>query len=104
VVKVAAYNAQLWLADRLAQHYPNAHDIHDLLRAFAQLSGTMTREPDGKLRVCLDPPDLPVYRRALAGLCDDLNRAAPHFPGTDIPLTYEVAREHLPPVISGSMS
>jgi len=104
VVKVAAYNAHLWLADCLAQHYPQANDLHDLLRAFAQLSGTMTREPDGSLRVCLDPPDIPLYCRALVGLCDDLNRAAPHFPGTDIPLTYEVAREHLRPVISGRMS
>jgi prepilin-type processing-associated H-X9-DG protein len=104
VVKVAAYNAQLWLADRLAQHYPHTNDLHDLVRAFAQLSGTMTREPDGRLRVCLDPPDIPLYRRALAGLCDDLNRTAPHFPGTDIPLIYEVAREHFRPVISGRMS
>jgi len=103
-VKVAAYNAQAWLADRLAQHYPNPHDLHDLVRTFAHLSGTMTREPDGRLRVCLDPPNLPIQQRALAALCDDLNRAAPHFPGTDIPLTYEVCGEHLPHVISGTMS
>ncbi|MGH2363773.1 MAG: putative transposase [Chloroflexota bacterium] len=103
-VKVAAYNAQLWLADRLAQHYPRANDRHDLVRAFGQLSGAMTREPDGTLRVRLDPPDIPLHRRALAGLCDDLNHASPHFPGTDIPLAYEVAREHFRSVISGPMS
>jgi hypothetical protein len=39
VVKIAAYNAQSWLADRLARHYLNTHDLHDLLRSFAELSG-----------------------------------------------------------------
>ena len=102
-VKVAAYNAQAWLADRLAQHYLQTNDLHDLVRALAHLSGTMTRECDGTLRICLDPPDRPVYRRALAGLCDDLNQANPCFPGTDIPVRYEVATEHLAAVISAPM-
>lgn len=93
-VKVAAYNAQSWLADRLVQHYPHPGDLHDLLRAFAQLSGAMTRQPDGALHICLDPPDLPVYRRALEGLCQDLNRLHPHFPGADIPVTYAVSTHH----------
>jgi hypothetical protein len=72
-VKVAAYNAQSWLADRLARHYLNTNDLHDLLRSFAHLSGTLIRQADGGLRVCLQPPDLPLQRRALAGLCADLN-------------------------------
>jgi len=93
-VKIAAYNAQSWLADRLVQHYPHPGDLHDLLRAFAQLSGTVTRQPDGALNVCLDPPDLPLYRRALEGLCQDLNRLHPSFPGTDIPVTYAVSMHH----------
>jgi len=91
VVKIAAYNAQSWLADRLARHYANTNDLHDLLRSFAQLSGTLIRQSDGRLRVCLEPPDLPLQRRALAGLCADLNLGWPVFPGTDIPLHYAVA-------------
>jgi hypothetical protein len=90
-VKVAAYNAQSWLADRLARHYLNTNDLHDLLRSFAHLSGTLIRQPDGGLRVCLEPPDLPLHRRALAGLCTDLNLAQPVFPGTNIPVHYQVA-------------
>lgn len=93
-IKIAAYNAQSWLADRLVQHYPHPGDLHDLLRAFAQLSGTMTRLPDGTVHVCLDPPDLPLYRRALEGLCQDLNHLHPQFPGTDIPVTYAVSTHH----------
>ena len=91
-VKVAAYNAQSWLADRLARHYPNSNDLHDLLRSFAELSGTLIRQADGGLRICLQPPDIPLHRRALAGLCADLNLGRPVFPGTDIPVHYEVAR------------
>jgi hypothetical protein len=91
VVKIAAYNAQSWLADRLARHYANTNDLHDLLRSFAHLSGMLIGQPDGGLRVCLQPPDLPLHRRALAGLCADLNLARPVFPGTDRRLHYEVA-------------
>jgi len=90
-VKVAAYNAQSWLADRLARHYLNTNDLHDLLRSFAHLSGTLIRQADGGLKVCLQPPDIPLQRRALAGLCADLNLGRPVFPGTDIPVHYELA-------------
>jgi len=90
-VKVAGYNAQSWLADRLARHYLNTNDLHDLLRSFAHLSGTLIRQADGGLKVCLQPPDLPLHRRALAGLCADLNLVRPVFPGTDVTVHYEVA-------------
>ena len=96
VVKIAAYNAQSWLTDRLARHYTNTNDVHDLVRSFAELSGTLTRQSDGGLRVCLEPPDLPLHRRALAGLCADLDLAQPVFPGTDHRLHYEVADKQLP--------
>jgi len=79
------------VADRLASHYLNANDLHDLLRSFAELSGTLSRQADGGLRICLQPPDIPLHRRALAGLCADLNLSRPVFPGTDIPVHYEVA-------------
>jgi transposase len=91
VVKIAAYNAQSWLADRLVRHYTNTNDLHDLLRSFAELSGTLIRQSNGGMRVRLEPPDLPLHRRALAGLCDDLNLGQPVFPGTNIPVHYEVA-------------
>jgi len=96
VVKIAAYNAQAWLADRLAHHYANTNDLYDLLRSFAHLSGTLTRQADGGLRVCLQPPDLPLQRRALTGLCADLNLSRPVFPGTDVAVHYEVAIPQLP--------
>ena len=38
-IKISAYNAEEWLLDRLIDHYPNPHDVRDLLRSFAELSG-----------------------------------------------------------------
>ena len=66
------------------------NDLHDLLRSFAQLSGTLIRQADGGLQVCLQPPDIPLQRRALAGLCADLNLTRPVFTGTDMSMHYEV--------------
>jgi hypothetical protein len=93
VVKIAAYNAQAWLAERLARHYANTND---LLRSFAHLSGTLIRQADGGLRVSLQPPDLPLQRRALIGVCAELNLDRPVFPGTDVAVHYEVAMPKLP--------
>lgn len=89
-IKITAYNAEEWLLDRLVRYYPEPHDIRDLLRSFAELSGEISTTADGVL-VTLDPPDTPLHRRALRGLCDDLNQVGAVFPGTDLKVTYTVA-------------
>jgi hypothetical protein len=89
-VKITAYNAEEWLLDRLVEHYRNPHDVRDLLRSFAQLSGEI-RTTGGVVEVTLDPPDTPIHRRALAGLVDDLNGLDTTYPGTDVPVRYRVA-------------
>jgi len=63
-IKISAYNAEEWLLDRLMAHYPNAHDARDLLRSFAELSGTVETDSQ-RVTVRLDPPDTPSHRRAL---------------------------------------
>ena len=88
-IKIAAYNAEEWLTDRLASHYRNPHDIRDLLRHFVQLSGEITTTSAG-VSVRLDAPDTPAHRRALEGLCADLNALRAPFPGTDLPVSYQV--------------
>jgi hypothetical protein len=98
VVKIAAYNAQAWLADRLAHHYANTNYLHDLVCSFAYLSGTLIRQADGGLRISLQPPDLPIHRRALTRLCAELNLKRPVFPGTNVAVHYEVA---MPKLASG---
>ena len=92
-VKMTAYNAEEWLLERLAPHYPNCHDIRLLLRSFAQISGEIRSTAKGVV-VTLDPPDIPQQRRALRGLCADLTQLSATFPGTDLPVSYQVAVHH----------
>ena len=92
-VKITAYNAEEWLLDLLVRHYLNSHDVRALLRSFAELSGEIRATPQG-IVVTLDPPDLPIHRRALHGLCADLNQITTTYPGTGLPLIYEVAMHH----------
>jgi HEPN domain-containing protein len=92
-VKITAYNAEEWLLERLTGHYPNPHDVRDLLRAFAELSGEIKTTERG-VEVTLDPPDTPAHRRALQGLIEDLNAEGVTFPGTDVPVSYRVAMHY----------
>lgn len=92
-VKVAAYNAEEWLLERLERHYRNPNDIRDLLRAFAELPGSIHTTHTG-VAVTLDPPDTPAHRVALRGLCDDLNATGTRFPGTELPVHYAVSVHH----------
>jgi transposase len=92
-VKLTAYNAEEWLLDRLLRHYPNPHDIRALLRSFAELSGEL-RTMGNRVVITLDPPDTPLHRRALRGLCEELNQVGATFPGTDLPVVYDVSVHH----------
>lgn len=92
-IKITAYNAEEWLLERLLPHYPHPDDIRGLLRFFAELSGEIRTTPDGVV-VTLDPPDIPAQRRALRGLCADLSELRAPFPGTDLPVIYQVGVHH----------
>lgn len=44
----------------------------------------------GELLIRLDPLTAPRRTQALAALCDQLNQAASHYPGTNLVLRYQV--------------
>ena len=92
-IKICAYNAEQWLLDRLVDHYPNRHDVRDLLRALTRLPGRIDTTDHG-VEITLDPPDTPAHRRALAGLIDELNTHGATYPGTVLPVTYHLAVHH----------
>jgi hypothetical protein len=92
-IKMTAYNAEEWLLELLLRHYRNPHDARALLRSFAQLSGEIHATPQ-RVAVTLDAPDSPLHRRALRGLCADLSQVGATYPGTDLPVIYEVAMHH----------
>ncbi|MBI2857990.1 MAG: hypothetical protein HYX90_02830 [Chloroflexi bacterium] len=92
-VKMTMYNAEEWLLELLVQHYPNPHDVKALLRSFADLAGEIRTSPTGMV-ITLDAPDVPLQRQALRGLCADLNQVGATYPGSDLPIRYEVAMHH----------
>jgi len=92
-VKMTVYNAEEWLLELLVQHYPNPHDVRALLRSFAELAGEIRTTPTGVV-ITLDAPDVPLHRRSLRGLCADLNQVGAAYPGSDLPVRYEVAAHH----------
>ncbi len=92
-IKLTAYNAEEWLLERLLVHYLHPHDARALLRSFFELPGEMRATRRG-VQVVIDPPDNPLHRRALRGLCADLSQLAVRYPGTDLAVTYEVEMHH----------
>lgn len=92
-IKMTAYNAEEWLLELLIRHYPNPHDVRALLRSFAELVGEIHTTATGVV-ITLDAPDIPLHRRALRGLCADLNQIGATYPGTTLPVIYEVALHH----------
>jgi hypothetical protein len=92
-IKICAYNAEQWLLDRLVHHYPNRHNVRDLLRALTRLPGRIDTT-DAGVDITLDAPDTPAHRRALAGLIDELNTHHVVYPGTSLPVTYHLAVHH----------
>lgn len=92
-IKLTAYNAEEWLLERLLVHYPHPHDARALLRSFFELPGEMRANHRG-VQIVIDPPDNPLHRRALRGLCADLSQLAVHYPGTHLAVTYEVQMHH----------
>jgi hypothetical protein len=92
-IKIATYNAEEWMLDRLVPHYDNHFDVRDLLRSFAELSATIDATARNVV-VSLDPPDTPAHRRALRGLIEELNAIGAVFPGTDLPVNYQVRVHH----------
>ncbi|MBE0431801.1 MAG: transposase [Dehalococcoidia bacterium] len=89
-VKMAAYNAEEWLLQRLNEHYDDPRDIRQVLRIFTGLKGRLHRCNDDII-VDLKPPDLPKYRQALEGLCAKLNSLSTCFPGTPYHIKFAVA-------------
>ncbi|MDP2950357.1 MAG: hypothetical protein Q8P22_12575 [Chloroflexota bacterium] len=89
-IKVAAYNAEAWLLERLDRHHEDSRDIREVLRILIRLKGRL-RFQGTDLVVNLTPPETSRYRRALEGLCGELNRLATPFPGTPYQIHFTVA-------------
>ena len=89
-IRMAAYNAETALARALDGHYARAGDeAYALIREALTASGDIRPGP-GQLLIQLDPLTAPRRTQALAALCDQLNQAASHYPGSNLVLRYQV--------------
>jgi transposase len=102
-IKMGAYNAEEWLLERLDRYYDDPRDTRQVLRILTGLKGQL-RLRDGQLVVDLTPPEIPKYRRALLGLCAELNQLSGHFPETPYPIRFTVAgaEMHTKPLCSAT--
>lgn len=91
LLKMVAYQAESDLVRLVAPHYKRVEDegrtlIQSALAGHADLEVRAT-----ELHVVLRPLSSPHRSRAIASLCEDLNRPGTFFPGTHLRLRYAVA-------------
>jgi len=91
VLKMVAYQIEGSLVELLRPVYPRTEDEGRTMVQTA-LRGAATIEPIGKtLRITLAPLSSPHRSRAIAAVCDELNKKETDFPGTNLRLRFAVA-------------
>jgi len=91
LLKMIAYQAETDLVRQVSSHYQRAEQegrtlIHSALQDAADLEVS-----DTQLIIVLAPLSSPHRTRAIAALCEELNRAPVRFPGTRLRLHYAIA-------------
>ena len=89
VLRLLAFNAEQWLADRLNAYLADNDEYRATLRHLLHLGGRITYTPKS-ITVALDPPTTPKITRALRLLLAELNATPPRIPGDNRPLTYKI--------------
>jgi len=90
VLRLLAYNAEYWLADRLNNYLQDPDEYRALTRNLFHLGGELTYTPQ-TITVTLDRPATPRLTRALTLLLDEINTTPPRLPGDPRPITYQLA-------------
>ena len=90
LIKMLAYQAESELLRAVAPHYRRVGDEGRTLVQSALASAADIEVTSSELRVTLVPLSSQHRTRAIAALCDHLNRSRTCFPGTDLRLVYAV--------------
>ncbi len=88
-LRLLAYNAELWLSERLNAYLADPDQVRATTRHLLQQPGTITYTASG-VTVSIDRPDPPRGARALQLLTQELNATPAHIPGDTRPITYHV--------------
>ena len=89
VLRLPAFNAEAWLADRLNTYLADNNEYRATLRHLTHVGGQITYTTN-TITVALDTPATPKITRALRLLLDKLNTTPPHIPGDHRPITYKI--------------
>jgi hypothetical protein len=91
VLRLLAFNAEHWLADRLNTYLQDNNEYRATLRHLLHLDGTITYTTNTNTNtIALDTPTTPTITQTLHLLLDELNTAPPHIPGDPRPITYTI--------------
>ncbi len=91
LIKMVAYQAESDLVALIQPHYRRAaQEGRTLLQSALADTADLTLT-EHELRVCLHPLSSPHRTRAIAALCDELNRSPVTFPGSRLRLHFSVA-------------
>lgn len=102
-IKVAAYDAERWLAQRFNQTYRQAKDYLTMTAALFQQPGTLYLAAD-VLHVRIAPPADTRAREAFTALCVDLNARKLRWLNTDYRLHFEPAVNRTSPSAGGVLT
>ncbi|MCA1682204.1 MAG: transposase, partial [Actinobacteria bacterium] len=89
VLRLLAFNAEHWLAERLNTYLRDNDEYRATLRHLLHLGGQITYTPT-TITVTLNTPTTPKITHALRLLLEELNTTPPHIPGDPRPLTYQL--------------
>lgn len=90
LIKMVAYQAESDLLRMVAPHYRRADDEGRTLIQAALASAADLKVTKRELRVTLAPQSSPHRTRAIAALCEELNRRKVVFPGSSFRLGYGI--------------
>ncbi|MGI8808421.1 MAG: helix-turn-helix domain-containing protein [Acidimicrobiales bacterium] len=90
VLRLLAYNAELWLSERLDAYLADPDEVRAITRHLLRQPGTIAYGASG-VTVTIDRPDQPRIARALRLLADELNATPAHIPGDNRPIAYRIS-------------
>ncbi|MGH3798923.1 MAG: putative transposase [Pseudonocardiaceae bacterium] len=89
VLRLLAFNAEYWLADRLNAYLQDPDEYRAITRHLLHLGGHLTYTPH-TITVTLDRPATPRLTHALTLLLDEINTNPPRIPADPRPITYQL--------------
>jgi hypothetical protein len=91
ILKLVAYQIEGSLVELLRPVYPRTEEEGRTLIQAALRSAATIEPTDNELRVTLAPLSSPHRSKAIAAVCEEINKTSTKFPGTNLQLNFTVA-------------